>query len=111
MRDMKVGQQSFFYHSNCKVPGIAGLMTVVKEAYPDFTQFDKGKSFNYKMAAGQSRWWLKWQGFDSGSEGPEFKSQCRILNIAGYSRMMTFFFKYGPFPTSFWVYFHIFELQ
>ena len=46
MRDMKVGQQSFFYHSNCKVPGIAGLMTIVKEAYPDFTQFDKGKSFS-----------------------------------------------------------------
>ncbi len=28
MRDMKVGQQAFFYHSNCKEPGIAGLMKV-----------------------------------------------------------------------------------
>ncbi|XP_051963389.1 thymocyte nuclear protein 1 [Xyrauchen texanus] len=41
MRDMKVGQQSFFYHSNCKEPGIAGLMKIVKEAYVDHTQFDK----------------------------------------------------------------------
>ncbi|XP_026081996.1 thymocyte nuclear protein 1 [Carassius auratus] len=41
MRDMKEGQQAFFYHSNCKEPGIAGLMKIVKEAYVDHTQFDK----------------------------------------------------------------------
>ncbi|KAJ3056239.1 hypothetical protein HDU99_007440, partial [Rhizoclosmatium hyalinum] len=34
------GDLCFFYHSNCKVPGIAGLMKVVKEAYPDFTAWD-----------------------------------------------------------------------
>lgn len=28
MRDMKVGQQAFFYHSNCKEPGIAGIIKV-----------------------------------------------------------------------------------
>ncbi|XP_060799781.1 thymocyte nuclear protein 1 isoform X2 [Neoarius graeffei] len=41
MRDMKVGQQAFFYHSNCKEPGIAGIIKIVKEAYVDYTQFDK----------------------------------------------------------------------
>ncbi|XP_030394270.1 thymocyte nuclear protein 1 isoform X2 [Gopherus evgoodei] len=41
MRDMKVGQEAFFYHSNCKEPGIAGIIKIVKEAYPDHTQFDK----------------------------------------------------------------------
>ncbi|XP_030633708.1 thymocyte nuclear protein 1 [Chanos chanos] len=41
MRDMKVEQQAFFYHSNCKEPGIAGIMKIVKEAYVDHTQFDK----------------------------------------------------------------------
>ncbi|XP_036392452.1 thymocyte nuclear protein 1 [Megalops cyprinoides] len=41
MKDMKVGQRAFFYHSNCKEPGIAGLMKIVKEAYVDHTQFDK----------------------------------------------------------------------
>ncbi|KAM6933211.1 thymocyte nuclear protein 1 isoform 2-T2 [Xenentodon cancila] len=41
MRQMKVGQLAFFYHSNCKEPGIAGVIKVVKEAYVDHTQFDK----------------------------------------------------------------------
>uniref|UniRef100_A0A8C8VR79 Thymocyte nuclear protein 1 n=1 Tax=Pelusios castaneus TaxID=367368 RepID=A0A8C8VR79_9SAUR len=41
MRDMQVGQEAFFYHSNCKEPGIAGIIKIVKEAYPDHTQFDK----------------------------------------------------------------------
>ncbi|XP_044057863.1 thymocyte nuclear protein 1 [Siniperca chuatsi] len=41
MRQMKEGQVAFFYHSNCKEPGIAGVMKIVKEAYVDHTQFDK----------------------------------------------------------------------
>lgn len=31
MRLMMEGDQAFFYHSNCKVPGIVGTMEVVKE--------------------------------------------------------------------------------
>ncbi|XP_037533507.1 thymocyte nuclear protein 1 [Nematolebias whitei] len=41
LRQMKAGQPAFFYHSNCKEPGIAGIMTIVKEAYVDHTQFDR----------------------------------------------------------------------
>ncbi|XP_078359838.1 thymocyte nuclear protein 1-like isoform X2 [Oculina patagonica] len=42
MRDqMKNGQLAFFYHSNCKNPGIAGIVEIVKESYVDDTQFDK----------------------------------------------------------------------
>ena len=42
MRDeMQINDQCFFYHSNCKLPGIVGIMTVVSNAYPDKTQFDK----------------------------------------------------------------------
>ncbi|XP_061537640.1 thymocyte nuclear protein 1 isoform X3 [Phycodurus eques] len=41
MRQMKEGQLAFFYHSNCKEPGIVGIMKIVKEAYVDHTQFDK----------------------------------------------------------------------
>ncbi|KAJ7305013.1 hypothetical protein JRQ81_010776 [Phrynocephalus forsythii] len=41
LRAMKAGQEAFFYHSNCKEPGIAGIIKIVKEAYPDHTQFDK----------------------------------------------------------------------
>jgi len=41
MRDeIKKGDVVLFYHSNAQPPGIAGLATVVKEAYPDFTAFD-----------------------------------------------------------------------
>ncbi|OGT89556.1 MAG: EVE domain-containing protein [Gammaproteobacteria bacterium RIFOXYA12_FULL_61_12] len=41
MRDgMKPGDRVLFYHSNCDEPGIAGLMEVVREGYPDHTAFD-----------------------------------------------------------------------
>ncbi|MDA1343272.1 MAG: EVE domain-containing protein [Proteobacteria bacterium] len=41
MRDeMKLGDQVFFYHSNCETPGIVGIMEVVKEGYPDFLALD-----------------------------------------------------------------------
>ena len=35
MREMKKGDYAFFYHSNCKVPGIAGIMEIVQEHSPD----------------------------------------------------------------------------
>ncbi|HTY51362.1 MAG TPA: EVE domain-containing protein [Steroidobacteraceae bacterium] len=42
LRDgMKRRDQAFLYHSSCEVPGIAGIVEVVKEGYPDPTAFDK----------------------------------------------------------------------
>lgn len=38
--DMKMGDQAFFYNSNCKLPAIVGIMKIVREGYPDFTAFD-----------------------------------------------------------------------
>lgn len=35
MRNMNAGDKAFFYHSNCKEPGIAGIMEVVKEFSDD----------------------------------------------------------------------------
>ncbi len=41
MRDtMQVGDQVFFYHSNCKPPGIVGIAVVASPAYVDYTAFD-----------------------------------------------------------------------
>ena len=41
MRDeMKKGDLVFFYHSNCKEPGIAAISEVVKEGYPNFTAWE-----------------------------------------------------------------------
>ena len=42
MRDgMKKGDKVFFYHSSCPEPGIVGIATIAREAYPDATAFDK----------------------------------------------------------------------
>ncbi|KOS20107.1 Thymocyte nuclear protein 1 [Escovopsis weberi] len=35
MRKMNVGDKAFFYHSNCKEPGIVGVMEIVKEFSED----------------------------------------------------------------------------
>ncbi|KAJ3528917.1 hypothetical protein NMY22_g9209 [Coprinellus aureogranulatus] len=40
MKEMKVGDQALFYHSNCKEPGIAAFAEVSKLAYPDYTAWD-----------------------------------------------------------------------
>lgn len=31
MREMKKGDYALFYHSNCKVPGVVGMMEIVQE--------------------------------------------------------------------------------
>ncbi len=58
MRDqMRLGDQVFFYHSSCPEPGIAGLATVSKLAYPDATQFQKkSKYYDSKATADNPRW-------------------------------------------------------
>jgi predicted RNA-binding protein with PUA-like domain len=58
MRDqMKMGDQVFFYHSNCTEPGIVGLAEVSRLAYPDQTQFDpKNKYFDPKATPDTPRW-------------------------------------------------------
>lgn len=58
MRDqMKPGDRGFFYHSNCKEPGIVGIVEVSKAAYPDATQFDrKSKYYDPKATPENPRW-------------------------------------------------------
>ena len=58
MRDqMRVGDMVFFYHSNCKQPGIAGIAEVAKLAYPDRTQFDPDSPyFDPKSTPERPRW-------------------------------------------------------
>ncbi|KAJ4629251.1 hypothetical protein HRR86_002701 [Exophiala dermatitidis] len=40
MRAMRKGDLAFFYHSNCDVPGIAGVMRIVQEHSVDESAFD-----------------------------------------------------------------------
>lgn len=58
MRDgMKKGDLAFFYHSSCEQPGIAGIMEIIKQAYPDHTQFDpEEKYFDPKSTPDNPRW-------------------------------------------------------
>ena len=56
---MQIGDIAFFYHSNCKIPAITGLMTIASEAYPDVTQFDpKSKYYDSKSDPANPRWLL-----------------------------------------------------
>ncbi len=59
MRDeMSVGDQAFFYHSNCKVPGIYGMMEVVTEAYPDHTAWDPDEKYHDARSTPELPVWL-----------------------------------------------------
>jgi predicted RNA-binding protein with PUA-like domain len=57
--DMTIGDEVFFYHSNCKEPGIVGIARVASEPYPDPTQFDrKSKYCDPKSSEDNPRWCL-----------------------------------------------------
>jgi len=60
MRDaMRIHDRVFFYHSNCKPPGIVGVAEVVSEAYPDFTAFDPtSKHPDSKSTPENPRWYM-----------------------------------------------------
>jgi predicted RNA-binding protein with PUA-like domain len=56
--DMKTGDLAFLYHSNCKEPGIAGIMEIVREGYPDMTAFDPdARYFDPKSDPANPRWY------------------------------------------------------
>lgn len=57
MREMRVDDQILFYHSNCKIPGVYGIAKVVKEAYPDPTQFDSKSNYYDKRATEAKPMW------------------------------------------------------
>ena len=64
MKDMKVGDGILFYHSNCAVPGVAGLAEVASTPYPDPTQFQrKSDYFDAASKPEEPRWWLVDVGF------------------------------------------------
>jgi len=60
MRDqMQPGDQVFFYHSNCKIPGIVGIMQVVREGYVDHTAFDPEEHYyDPKSDPDNPRWYM-----------------------------------------------------
>jgi predicted RNA-binding protein with PUA-like domain len=59
LRDLvKKSDLVLFYHSSCKDIGMAGIMEVVKAAYPDPAQFDPhSKYYDEKSAPDTPRWY------------------------------------------------------
>ena len=59
MKDMNKGDLIFFYHSSCSPAGISGLAKVHKEAYPDYTSWDKNnRYFDPKSTPDNPRWYM-----------------------------------------------------
>ncbi|MEM1007748.1 MAG: EVE domain-containing protein [Myxococcota bacterium] len=60
MRDqMRLGDGVLFYHSNTSPPGVVGIAEVVREAYPDHTQFEpKALKYDPKSYMNAPRWWM-----------------------------------------------------
>ncbi len=56
--DMSVGDLGLFYHSSCEEPGVAGVVRIGKEAYPDPTQFDPSSEYFDKGATPENPRWL-----------------------------------------------------
>lgn len=46
MMEMRVGDLGLFYHSSIAEPAAIGICEVVREAYPDFTQFDRSSDYS-----------------------------------------------------------------
>lgn len=59
LRDtMQVGDLAFFYHSNCKIPGITGIVKIVTAGYPDTTAFDPhSQYYDPKSKRETPRWY------------------------------------------------------
>ena len=57
LRTAEVGDLVFFYHSNAKPPGIAGMARVIAARVPDPSQFDpNSKYFDPKSQTADPRW-------------------------------------------------------
>jgi predicted RNA-binding protein with PUA-like domain len=57
--DLKLGDGVLFYHSNAEPPAIVGIAKVVREGYPDHTQFDaKDPYYDDGADPAEPRWFM-----------------------------------------------------
>ncbi|MEY3868295.1 MAG: hypothetical protein RLZZ338_2186 [Cyanobacteriota bacterium] len=57
LREMKIGDYAFFYHSNTKPPGIVGLMQIIETDIADPTQFDQNSEYYDAKSSRESPRW------------------------------------------------------
>jgi predicted RNA-binding protein with PUA-like domain len=58
MTEMHVGDLGFFYHSSIAEPAAVGIVRVVKEAYPDFTAFERGGEYYDPRSTPEKPKWM-----------------------------------------------------
>jgi predicted RNA-binding protein with PUA-like domain len=59
MREMRVGDEVLVYHSNADPPVVVGVATVIREAYPDHTAFDrKDEHYDSGSTPEDPRWYM-----------------------------------------------------
>lgn len=58
LRDqVRRGDEAFFYHSSCAQPGVAGIVRIVRAAYPDPAALDPASPyFDPKSTPANNRW-------------------------------------------------------
>lgn len=74
LRAMKKGDLAFFYHSSCPEPGVVGIMEIVRQAYPDPTQFDRKSAYFDASARKEAP---KWSCVDV-----EFKRKLKLVPLS-----------------------------
>ena len=84
--DMRIGDIAFYYHSNCDIPGIYGLMTINSKAYPDHTAFDKkAKYYDIKSDKKKPTWLMVDVKYKRKLKNPitlkELKSEKKLSNM------------------------------
>ncbi|WEW59219.1 hypothetical protein PRK78_004688 [Emydomyces testavorans] len=81
MRAMRKGDLAFFYHSNCKVPGIAGTMEIVQEHSIDETAFDPAHPYyDEKSTRDNPKWEVVHVQFKS-----RFKQLITLAELKSYA--------------------------
>lgn len=87
LRAMRFGEEAFFYHSSTGEPGIAGICKVVREAYPDESQFDpNSKYFDPRALPEKPRWWMPDVGFVE--KFPRVITLAELRTIPGLEEMV-----------------------
>lgn len=57
--DMSVGDMALFYHSNCKEPGVVGIMEINSGPEPDHTAWDPNERYYDPRSTPESPvWWM-----------------------------------------------------
>ncbi|KAK4120539.1 DUF55-domain-containing protein, partial [Parathielavia appendiculata] len=84
LRAMKKGDLAFFYHSNCKEPGIVGTMEIVREHSPDLSAHDpKAPYYDSSSKPSDPKWSVVHVKFRSKFAAPIGLKELREMGAPG----------------------------